>query len=62
MNEVIEITPVLQQMVADGEIGNLAKVQAELKQQGLFNLRQDGVIKALRAITTIEEVWSATNE
>lgn len=62
MNEVVEITPALQQMIAYGEIGNLVKVQAELKQQGLFDLRQDGVIKALRAITSIEEVWSATNE
>lgn len=62
ITEVLEVTPLLQQMIANGEIGNLQQVQAELKQQGLFDMRQDGIIKALRGITTIEEVWGATKE
>lgn len=62
ITEVIEATPTLQQMIAFEEIGNLAKVEAELQQQGMIYMRQDGVIKALRGATTIEEVWGATKE
>lgn len=58
--EVIEVSKHFQQMIADGEIGNLSKVQAELRTQGLLSMRQDGVIKAMRGITSIEEVWTAT--
>lgn len=62
ITEVVEVSPRLQQMIASGQIGNLDQVQAELKVQGLFDMRQDGIIKALRGITTIEEVWGATKE
>lgn len=62
ITEVVEVSPHLQQMIASGQIGNLDQVQAELKVQGLFDMRQDGIIKALRGITTIEEVWGATKE
>lgn len=62
ITEVVEVSSHLEQMIASGQIGNLDQVQAELKQQGLFDMRQDGIIKALRGITTIEEVWGATKE
>ncbi len=62
ITEIVEVSPRLQQMIASGQIGNLDQVQAELKVQGLFDMRQDGIIKALRGITTIEEVWGATKE
>lgn len=60
LNEVFEVTPALQQIIADGGAGNLAVVQAELRHQGVINMRQDGIIKALRGLTSIEEVWGAT--
>lgn len=60
INEVLENTPALQQLISDGEINNLAKVDAELKRQGVFSLRQDGLIKVFRGLSTLEEVWNAT--
>jgi len=39
-----------------------SKLAAEGRRQGLITMRQDGILKALRGMTTIEEVLKATEE
>jgi len=38
------------------------KIAEEAKRQGMLTMRQDGVLKALKGLTTIEEVIRVTEE
>ncbi len=58
--QVLENTPTLQQLIGDGSINDSVKVAAEYVRQGVFSVRQDGLIKVFRGLTTLEEVWNAT--
>ena len=60
ITEVLENTKTLQKMIGDGVINDQERMKAEFQHQGMFSLRQDGLIKALRGFTTLEEVWNAT--
>lgn len=59
ISEVLTMTPELQKIVIEGK-DIMDRSIAEFKHQGQFSMKQDGVFKALRGLTTIEEVWSAT--
>lgn len=41
---------------------DMIKFEAELKKQGYISIAQDGIIKALNGLTTLEEVLSITKE
>ncbi len=58
--EALEMTPELGEIV----LKNLseAALKAEGRRQGLITMRQDGILKALKGMTTIEEVLKATEE
>ncbi len=57
--EVLSITPEAQKMIVAG--GNVMdQLREEFKNQGMFSMRQDGIFKALRGMTTVEEVLDAT--
>ncbi|OGY91199.1 MAG: hypothetical protein A3H70_02540 [Candidatus Komeilibacteria bacterium RIFCSPLOWO2_02_FULL_48_11] len=58
--EVIANTRNLQQIINKGFA--LAEVEAELKEQGFISMMQDGIMKALLGLTTVEEVVVATKE
>jgi len=60
--EVLVVTERLEQIIAEGKSGDLNLVEEEFKKQGMLTLKQDGIIKGLRGITSIEEVFSATKE
>lgn len=45
-------------IVAGGDV--IQSVGAEFLKQGMFNMKQDGIFKALRGLTTIQEVLDAT--
>ena len=60
--EVLEVTNSLKQIITQGKSGELDLVRKEFEKQGMFTMKQDGIIKALRGQTSIEEVWSATKE
>ncbi|MFC1597914.1 GspE/PulE family protein [Patescibacteria group bacterium] len=62
ISEVIEMTEAIRQIINSGKIGEVEIVNKELRRQGMISMKQDGIIKALRGSTTIEEVWSATEE
>ncbi len=58
--EVLRMTPALELIVADGP--TTQKIIKEAKNQGMISLRQDGVVKALRGLVSIEEVVRETEE
>ncbi|MBI4092870.1 MAG: Flp pilus assembly complex ATPase component TadA [Candidatus Kerfeldbacteria bacterium] len=57
--EVLTVTPEVKRIIVSG--GNIVdNLREEFKHQGMFSMRQDGIFKALRGFTTVEEVWDAT--
>ena len=57
--EVMEITPLIKGIVIEG--GDIVpKIRDAFLTEGNFLMKQDGVVKALRGLTSIEEVWDAT--
>ncbi len=62
INEVVEMTTELRDIVASGKQNDISLLEEELHRQGMVSMRQDGLIKAIRGITTVEEIWTSTEE
>ncbi|MFA6042750.1 MAG: ATPase, T2SS/T4P/T4SS family [Patescibacteria group bacterium] len=58
--EVLEITEQMQDIITGGS--KLADIKAEAKRQGVLTMKEDGFVKAILGMTTIEEVLRATQE
>jgi type II secretory ATPase GspE/PulE/Tfp pilus assembly ATPase PilB-like protein len=58
--EAFRMTPELEDIINSGV--TVQKITQEAKRQGMLTLRQDGVIKALEGIVSIEEVLRITDE
>ncbi len=58
--EVFEMTPGVAAIVTSGP--NAEKLLAESKRQGMITLRQDGILKALSGLISIEDVIRETEE
>jgi len=55
------MTPAIEEIVASGAL-TTQKIINEAKKQGMLTLRQDGVLKALRGLVSMEEVIRETEE
>lgn len=60
ISEVFRMTPDLSQVISSGFTE--AKLLSEAKKQGMVSLRQDGILKALQGLVSIEEVLNETSE
>lgn len=58
--EVLEMTPAFEEIITTNP--TVQKIMAEAKKQGMITLRQDGVLKALDGLISIEEVVRETEE
>ncbi len=58
--EVLRMTPELEKIINTGSTEN--KILEEAKRQGMITLRQDGIIKALNGIVSIDEILRETSE
>lgn len=58
--EILPITDKMRAAIANGF--NKAEVDKELKRIGVINLLQDGIIKSLQGITSLEEVFRVSKE
>jgi len=58
--EVLSMTPQLAEIILR-ELSE-AKIQEEAKRQGMITMKQDGVLKVLSGVTTIEEVLRVAEE
>jgi len=59
--EVLANTDTLKDIVSSGKM-DTETLKKEFLAQGLLNVKQDGILKALRGLTTIEEIMRATKE
>ncbi|MBU0731883.1 GspE/PulE family protein [Patescibacteria group bacterium] len=60
--EVLQVTPSMEKIIAEGKSGDEALIEQEFNTQGMLTMLQDGVVKAMRGITTVEEVFSAARD
>lgn len=58
--EVLSMTPQLEEIVLRQP--SEATIQEEAKRQGMLTMKQDGILKVLRGITTLEEVLRVAEE
>ncbi|MDP3964771.1 MAG: GspE/PulE family protein [bacterium] len=58
--EVLEITDSLKKIVLAGS--DIDKIKEEFLKQGMHSMVQDGYVKALQGVTTVEEVMKVTKE
>lgn len=58
--EILEITQNIKKMIIDGASATIINEVAI--QDGMISLEQDGIIKALNGVTTLEEVYAAAKE
>ncbi len=58
--ETLEMTPELGEIILK-DLSESA-LKSEGRRQGLLSMRQDGILKAIRGLTTVEEVLKATEE
>lgn len=57
--EVLDLNESMKKIIVSG--GDLiSRMGAEFTNQGMYNMKQDGIFKAMHGITTLEEVWNAT--
>lgn len=53
--EVAQMTKEIEEVIRDG--GGMRELNESVKQQGFLNMKQDGVVKALKGVTTLEEIF-----
>ena len=58
--EILEMTPQLAEIILKEP--SEAKIKEEAKRQGMITMKQDGILKILEGITTIEEVLRVAEE
>lgn len=58
--EVVEMTPAVRTLIAD--MSTEQELFAEARKNGYVTMGEDGLIKVLQGLTTMEEVWSATGK
>lgn len=58
--EVFTISETIEKMIAD--MAGEGEMTREALEEGMITMAQDGVIKALEGITSLEEVWRVTGE
>ena len=58
--EVLEVSEAIQKMISGN--ATATEIDNQAKEEGMFSMLEDGIIKAMRGITTIEEVLRVTKE
>ncbi|MFT5036628.1 MAG: type IV pilus assembly protein PilB [Candidatus Azotimanducaceae bacterium] len=60
IHEVLSITPTLKDMIMGGKTSDAIEIQA--RKEGMLRMLEDGIYKASRGVTSIEEVLRVINE
>ncbi|MBN1585086.1 type II/IV secretion system protein [Candidatus Uhrbacteria bacterium] len=58
--EVLEVTPEISQLISDGR--DSSKIHGQAVKNGMLTMIEDGFIKAIKAMTTIEEILRVTKD
>ena len=59
MYEVLEVDDTIREIISDRK-GNEIEVRKAAARQGMMTMKQDGVLKVLKGITTLAEVERVT--
>lgn len=60
IHEVLKMTPSIRDIVMKG--GTAAEIETQAKKEGMLTMIEDGIVKAVQGITTIEEVLRVISE
>lgn len=60
IHEVLAITPTLKEMIMDDKTAD--QIEEQARKEGMLTMLEDGIYKAARGVTTIEEVLRVINE
>jgi len=58
--EILEMTPQLSDIILKTPVES--KIQVEAQRQGMITMKQDGILKVLKGVTSVEEVLRAAEE
>ena len=58
--EVLEVSEAIQKLISGN--ATATEIDNQAKEEGMFSIMEDGIIKAMRGTTTIEEVLRVTTE
>lgn len=58
--EILGLTPAMKKLVL-GEVSS-DLIQKRAQKEGMITLKQDGILKAIEGVTTLEEVWRVTKD
>jgi len=58
--EILEMTPQLSDIILKTPVES--KIQPEAQRQGMITMKQDGILKVLKGVTSVEEVLRAAEE
>lgn len=60
IHEVLEVTSTIKEMVISGKTGD--EIEAQARKEGMLTMLEDGIYKAARGYTSVEEVLRVINE
>jgi len=60
IHEVLAISPTIRELILHGASGD--QIEAQAKKEGMITMLEDGIYKATRGITSLEEVLRAVSE
>ena len=60
IHEVLEISPTIKDLVMQQKTGD--DIEAQARKEGMLTMLEDGIFKAARGQTSIEEVLRVINE
>lgn len=58
--EIVEMTPIIRDIISN--LGSEKEIYDEARKNGYITMSEDGLIKVLEGVTTMEEVWAATGK
>ncbi len=60
IHEVIKMSPAIRELIMKG--GTAAEIETQAKKEGMLTMLQDGMVKAVQGLTTIEEILRVVSE
>ena len=60
IHEVLEVSPTIKDMVMSGKTGD--EIEAQARKEGMLTMMEDGIYKAAKGLTSIEEVLRVISE
>ncbi len=60
IHEVIKMSPTIRELIMKG--GTAAEIETQARSEGMLTMLQDGIVKAVQGLTTIEEILRVVSE